>query len=498
MTTPRIPPFDEAAEMGLLGAVVLDPERVVRMLAGKIKLRPEEFYGSQHRVLWEQVSAMHAAGRHIDLLTLSSWLSDRGLTDLAGGSTYIERLVESCPTPAHAEYYAEIVREKAALRRIVDAAREVLDQAYDPGERKAQDILARAMSGMEKIGHDVLAEDRSNVEVFDDCFASWQRAHDARENGEEFMPGLVTPYRRYNEIMGGMQPGLHFFGGKSSAGKTTFVLNIIRHFLLNGHGGLMVQLDDTHEDVIGRMCAMMAGVSLPALSQGFAKRGAMTKLREEIRPIIQAMKLHVVEECVDMREAAALAHYHKGKNGIEWMVIDYVQVLDADGNPRDDERIRLGKIASACKRLWKQLRIPLMVVSQTSKFKDADDDGRRADMSDLFGASELFHAATSVMILKAIRTREGRGEPLLPLTMPIDETGHTHKQAVAGHIVKNKHGPKDCMTMLWALLKYFQVEETKTIRSGGINRQMTWEDEIEAANASSSSANKPPEWAPED
>lgn len=473
----RAPPYSEEAEKGVLGAVLYDPARLLPLLRGEMKLSVESFYIPAHRCVWEVITALDNTRRPVDPLTVAEELRAAGRLDDAGGAVAVDRLVDACPTAAHGEYYAQIVRDKHQARRVLTVARQAEADVY--GGASAAEAVSTAMAALEEIGNSVVPGARSNAEVLDALMENWVRAKDVRQNGDEFLPGLRTPYRRLNEILGGMQPGLHFFGGKSSAGKTTLVMNICAEFLAHGHGGLMIQLDDTHEDVIGRMVSMMSGVSLPALAQGFTRHEQLEKVRDEIRPMIASMNLHVVEECADIQEARNLGRFYKAKHGIEWVVIDYVQVLDADGNPRDDERQRLGKIAKGCKRMWKELRVPVLVVSQVSKFKDSEDDGMRADMADLFGASELFHAATSVLIAKQVRQRPGKNEKLALIEQAIDETGHTKRQAVALHVPKNKHGPKDSMVMLWALLKYFRFEETRWVHDKGIWRQLTWQEEME-------------------
>jgi hypothetical protein len=135
------------------------------------------------------------------------------------------------------------------------------------------------------------------------------------------------------------------------------------------------------------------------------------------------------------------------------------------------------------------------VVSQTSKFKDSEDDGRKADMADLFGASELFHAATSVTIIKNVRQRIEKGGPFMPVEMPLDASGYTKRLAVAAHVVKNKHGPKDTMIGFWALLKYFQFTECGAVEERGIRRQLTWEEEIETNKTMLDQQAKKPDWA---
>lgn len=498
----RVAVHSEEAERGLLGACILEADRMVGVALGRMRMRAEEFYVPAHREVFAALREMHEAGRPIDILTVTEWLQARGRLEAVGGISGLERLVEGTPTAKNGEFYGELVREKFWVRGVLEAAQNLSAWAWEG--KQAQELVSRGLQALQEIGQVCVPEGRSNLEVFDALLGNWKRARDLRRDGGEHLPGLRTPYRRLNEILGGYQPGLHFFGGKSSAGKTSLVLNICKQFLLDGKAGLMIQLDDTHEDVVGRLVAMLGGASLPALTQGFAKERIFEKLEEEIRPIIGALPLHVVEECVTVEEARNLARFYKARHGIEWVVIDYVQVLDAEGTRGDDERIRLGKIAAACKRLWKELRIPVLVVSQTAKYKDSEDDGMRADMADLFGASELFHAATTVLILKQAREKEGKGAPLTPIEWAIDDTGHTKRVAVCGHVVKNKHGPRDCQVMFWGLFKYFQFTETRIRRMGGIDRQLTWQEdralglEDEAKSASKTSGgdrDEVPDWA---
>lgn len=471
----KLPPFSEEAERAVLGAVLIDPDRCMQFLRGSMKMDPAEIYTPSLRVMFEQMVAMTEARRPIDAVVFGQWLRDRGMLDAVGGDAALDALLDATPTSAHLEHYAGIVREKFNIRRIMTACRETLDQCMSRPDG-AQNILSTALASLQGVADDVMDRPMTNADVFAEVKANWMRARETRENGGSYLPGLRTPFARYNEIMGGLQPGLHFFGGKSSSGKTSMILNIVRELLLNGQPVLMIQLDDTHHDVVSRLVSMMAGVSLPALTQGFYKADAMAKIEGEIEPLMSAMPLYVHESVENMLHACDLARYYKATKGIRAVVIDYVQVMEADGNQRDDERQRLGKIGVLGKKLWKELRIPVLCVSQTAKTKDADDDGRHADMTDLFGASELAHHASSVAILKHVRVKDGRGEPLVPLAMPIDSTGHTKKLAVACHIKKNKHGPRDCMVMFWALLKYFQFEECPMIHAGGIDRQQTWEE----------------------
>ncbi len=466
----KVPAYSEEAERGVLGSILLDGPRVLGLLA-QAGLGEEAFYVPAHQRLFVALRTMAQQDRPIDLLTVNQFLKDAGESERTGGPQFLETLVDQTPTATHADYYTGILREKWMRRRMRVWGQQILAECDECGDGP-ETILSRMLEHGNGIGNELMPEQRTNAEVLDGLVQDWENAARLRKNDDEHVPGLKSPFKRMNQVLGGLQPGLHFFGGKSSAGKTALIINICDWFAHNGHPGLVIQLDDTHEDMVGRIVAMRARLSLPYLSQGFARREQLDYIRTDIRAELAQLPIHVVEECEDVVQAAALAKFHHVKHKIKWVVIDYVQVLDADGNPRDDERQRLGKIAKHLKRLWKSLRLPVLVVSQTSKFKDKEDDGRSADMSDLFGASELFHAATSVTIVKKVGDVPQQA---------VADTGndYTHRYAVAAHVVKNKHGPKDQMIYFWLTPRYFFFEETLFKGSGTNAMQMTWEEEIE-------------------
>lgn len=480
----RIPPYAEEAERGLLGSIWIDaqPEKVMGM-ALKAGLNSEAFYVPAHQALFAALQTMLADNLIVDLITVPEWLKARGELDRIGGVQAIEKIQEAVPTSAHAQHYIEIVKAKHKRRQMIRESQQVIERCYF-GTEGEDEILSEALARFTDVGSDIFGKSRNNAEVFDVLMKNWQTAHDIRNSGMDHLPGIRTGYWRMDFLMGGLQPGLHFFGGKSSAGKTALIVNLMLYWGLGNsrmkdppRPGLVIQLDDTHEDMVGRMVSILGEISLPQLTQGFAKRDKMKMVREEIGPQVSKLPIYIEEECEDVRAACALAKYYKASKKIEWLVIDYVQVLDADGNPRDDERQRLGKIAKYLKRLWKELRIPVLVVSQTSKFKDSEDNGRKADMSDLFGASELFHAATSVTILKKITDI-----PEQPV--PETENNYTMKYAVAAHLCKNKHGPKDQINHFWMIPRYFTFHETSTYGKKTNKKQRTWEEDIQAGGLS--------------
>ncbi|MFB8791769.1 MAG: DnaB-like helicase N-terminal domain-containing protein [Potamolinea sp.] len=139
----RSPPLDLSAEMGVLGSVLLNPDVCNDLV---LLIRADDFYDDAHRKLFSHVHAMHDAGQKIDVTLLVSRLRDAGEFELVGGAAYLGKLANSVPNAAHAVYYAQIVRNKATLRRLIDASTSILRDAYDEAQ-EAKDLVSQPSNG---------------------------------------------------------------------------------------------------------------------------------------------------------------------------------------------------------------------------------------------------------------------------------------------------------------------------------------------------------------
>lgn len=467
----KIPPYSEEAERGVLGSILVD-EKVLHLLRGRYQIDSEMLWTPAHRIILETMYEMADAAQAIDLLTLPARLKDSGMLDLAGGDEYLEKLVDQTPTSAHVEHYAEIVRRKFKARRFIDACRAGLDSAYH-----AEDIdaaLSKTANKLHDLSQDQLVQARSNVQVFDELIARWEEAMRRRRSGDEVkLPGLETPFGRYNELLGGLQPGLHFVAAPPSAGKTSIEGQIAEHVAMHEGPVLRIYLDDTQDDAIARSASRIGGVSLPKLQHGFADRGDIEKIKSDVRPLMETLPIYIVEDVETVEQVCTLARLYKAKHGIKLLTVDYAQIV---GTEVDDwgmqERDRLAHVCAKLKRLWKELRIPILLLSQVQRenYKQ-DSEPRKAAMADLFGGAVLEHTASSVLILKSLKD-----DDIAP--QPIDQDKYSFKFAVAGHVVKNKHGPQG-LVPLWFYRKYFRFENTRTKMVGNVREYMTWEEQLE-------------------
>lgn len=236
---------------------------------------------------------------------------------------------------------------------------------------------------------------------------------------------------------------------------------------------LRVYLDDTHEDAIGRSCSRIGGVALGKLQHGFANNQDLQKLVDDVRPMLGKMAMYLHEDVETVEQICTLARLYKAKFGIRLLAVDYAQIVDTEADDRYmQERDRLAHVCAKLKRLWKELRLPILLLSQVQRENyKGDANPRKATMADLFGGAVLEHTASSVLILKTLSA-----DDIAP--QPIDADGYSFKFPVAAHLVKNKHGPTG-MVPLWFYKKYFRFENTPTFMKGNVREYMTWEQQLE-------------------
>ena len=468
----RVPPHSLEAEEAMLGCVLLEPEKVLPVLRGGFRVEQEWFYVPQHRVIWEGLCQMQDAGHAIDLVTFPQFLKDRMVLDQAGGARVIENLVGDALTTAHTTHYAQIVREKWLAREAVDAGRSLVEQAYF-GDKPALSMLGDCALRVAEIAGRIEQPRVKHGEIVDELAGRFEYAAERRSKGEDVpLLGLDTGFHRWNDVYCGLQPGLHFIGGAPSAGKTTLAEQVAQSIALRGEPVTMFYRDDTADDYVMRSISRMAGVSLWKLQHGFASQRDLAKVREA-RGVIDALRMEIIEDHATVEEMCATAKFHRAKYKTKLFVADYVQIIETSVDARYmQERQVLGVVCARFKQLWKELRVPVVALSQVQRehYKD-DADPRRASMADLFGGAGLEQTATSALVLKRLKDDD------LP-PQPLDETGYNHKYATAAHVVKNKRGPKDCLIPLWFEPSYFKFTQTPRFMKGTTRYSMTWEEQL--------------------
>ncbi len=390
----RKPPQNIEAEKAVLGAMLIKREAITE---AQEMLRAEDFYREAHRIVYGAIETLFTQNEAVDLVTLTEELRKEQVLDKVGGISFVTDLANTVPTAANLAYHAKIVREKAELRRLIDAATEIAGKAYedaeevadimDDAEKKILAVAANQKGGAFEPISNILMDTISRVESL---FES--------QGG---LTGIATGFKDLDELTSGLQKSdLVLVAARPSMGKTAFTLNIAAYAALHESSVAFFSLEMSKEQLVQRMLCSEGGIDSQRLRTG--------KLEDEEweRLIHTADKLSKAKIYIDdtpgmsvpmMRtRARRLARKH---SGIALIVIDYLQLMTSPGGRKNDNRVQeLSEITRGLKMLAKELDVPVIALSQLSRTVESRDD-KHPMLSDLRDSGSIEQDADIVMFL---------------------------------------------------------------------------------------------------
>ena len=434
----KAPPFDLAAEMGILGSLILNPD-VATELA--LELRASDFYDDAHRKLYTAMMNLYETGRKMDVTLLVSDLKTAGDFELVGGMGYIAKLANSVPNAAHAKYYARIVRSKATLRRLIDASTSILSDAYDESS-DAKELVSQAEQKIFGIQDDRTANTAHSVS---EVLVSAMSRVDQRMKGEQLQSGVLTHFTDFDEMTGGLHNGeLIILAARPSMGKTAFAMNIAEQVAMRENAPtLFVSLEMNAIELVDRLLCSAAKVNGQRLKVGTISQDDHKRL------LTNAAKLSKAPLYIDdapsrtVSEVAAVARRisqqeMRKPNGrkIGLIVIDYLQLLDPD-NPKDPRQEQVAKMARRLKMLAREQDVPILCLSQLNRQSEEGKD-HRPKLSHLRESGAIEQDADVVMFVH----REG-----------YYHRGSADAEQYAGQaeiiIAKQRNGPVGDVELIW-------------------------------------------------
>ncbi len=396
----RVPPHSEEAERGVLGAVLLDAERVMDLCIEK-QLVPESFYVPIHRAIYEAMLAMSREGRPIDLLTVSEQLKGGGLLDRVGGPMALNRLVDATPTAAHAEYYIDIVRDRHMLRQVIGAAREIEKNCYQPDAAGSL-----ALSDAEQAFFDITAHQHGQMRPWDDLIHEIVRMLDSEHRG---ILGLATGYKDIDRCIGGLKPAnMVILAARPSMGKTSLAMNIAENVVLGIGGDAggrgkpvgIFSLEMSCVDLVKRMICSRAEVSMQRLNEGYLSRTNHNRLIHAADALVTAPIFLDDTAGLEIAELRARARRMKVKHDIQLIVVDYLQLLRAPEYSRQSRQVEIAMVSAGIKAMAKELNLPVLVLSQLSRAAEQRDKTEKPKLSDLRDSGSIEQDADIVMFLQ--------------------------------------------------------------------------------------------------
>lgn len=365
----RLPPQSLEAEKGVLGSIILDP-----LLCDDIALilQPEDFYSDAHETLFRHMLYINNAGRRVDNMLLIERLKQHGDYERIGGAAYLAEIYQEVPIAANGVHYAQIVREKAIIRRLINVGREILVEAHNPAA-EPREMLDQAESKIFNIRDQ---RDGGQLTSFHDIVLDvWERL-DARLDKDHTFSGVPTGLTDFDQLTsGGLRPGeLVILAARPSMGKTALATNIAEHAAMRaGISTLFVSLEMSRLELGERMLAAHSRVDSHKMRSGRLSQQEQQKLKDKGGELSVA-KLFVDDTpSRNLIEIAAAARRLKRKEGLGLIVIDYLQLIEPD-NSKDPRQEQVARIARRLKGLARELQVPMLVLAQLNRQAEASRD----------------------------------------------------------------------------------------------------------------------------
>lgn len=420
---PKIPPQSIEAEKALLGSLLLDEEGIYKIID---YLFPEDFYQESHRKIYEAIIDLLEMNLKHDLLTLTERLKEKGELEEVGGVSYLTELVESVPSPANLIDYAKIVKAKKNRRDLIKTASEIIEKAYD----ETQDVdllLDDAERSIFKIAQGSLTQEF--IALKDELKEAWERIQAI--HSKKTLRGIPTGFSNLDEMLAGLQKGdLILLASRPSLGKTSLSLNIARHVATREKLPVGIfSLEMSREQVVDRLIASQAGISLWKLRTGKLSTEEEFSALHEALSVLSEAPIYIDDTpgstILRMR---AMARRLQAKKGLALLVIDYLQLIQPL-NPHESVVQQITEISRGLKSLAKELKIPILAISQLSRAVEHRTD-QRPRLSDLRESGSLEQESDVVLFIY----REDKVKPTTPRQNIADIIIAKHRNGPVGQV----------------------------------------------------------------
>lgn len=391
--TLRVPPHSTEAEQSVLGGLMLAPERLTD-IAGW--LSESDFYRRDHALIYRAICELAETNQPCDAVTMGEWFEHQGIAELVGGSSYILELANNTPSAANIVAYADIVREKSALRTIIDVTTETAGAAFVARGQTSKDLAAEAVQRLMQVsGSTRLRGARSMADIGKSWFAGLQQR--MQQGG---IPGIPTPWGALNAATGGLQPDqLIIWAGRPGSGKTAAEMcAVTAAALAKGAGNhLVFSLEMSAEQLYSRAACALTGVNSRFMREpDEADDVAWSKISTAVAQLRDARI--IVDDTpgitIDQLKLRARREHMRSPLAAIW--IDHLHIMGRPGKTK--ESTEYGDITRELKGLAKSLGIPVNLLCQLSR-KVEERANKRPIMSDLRESGAIEQDADVILFL---------------------------------------------------------------------------------------------------
>ncbi|HZO87865.1 MAG TPA: replicative DNA helicase [Chthonomonadaceae bacterium] len=433
----RIPPQNLEAEQAVLGSMLIERPAVEK--AAEI-LKPEDFYRDAHRYIFEAMLALAERDEPVDLITLSEELRAKNQYENIGGDLYLLSLMEAPSTAANVEHYAKMVEEKSILRRLLDAGTQLQGLAYEEYDT-IDDVVDRAERLVFNVGQRRMGQFFHHLRPLLD--AELDRLEKRYEN-KNMTTGRMTPFDDLNYMTAGLQPSdLFIIAARPSMGKTALSVQICQHIAMKERlPAAIFSLEMSKEQLVTRMICAEGKVDAHRLRTGFLQDSDWRKVGDAISNLAEAPIYIDDTPDVSIMEMRAKCRRLKAEHGLGVILIDYMQLMRS--HKRTENRNQeLSEIARGCKGLARELKVPVVALSQLSRAVESRPD-KRPMLSDLRESGAIEAEADVVLFIYRdayYKMKEARGAEDEEEQQQRQEEGTEKMEEAELIIAKQRNGP---------------------------------------------------------
>ncbi len=354
------------------------------------------FYAERHRRIFRAMVAVSERGSVVDPLTLSEELSRRGELEAAGGKDFVGYLVDAVPTAANVEYHAEIVREKAVLRSLIQVSTQIVHDAFS-GQNTAGELLDQAESKIFQVAQQRKADGFARIKEL--LWPTMERIESLQRGGQT-ITGVASGFTDLDELTSGFQPAdLIIIAARPSMGKTAFCLNIAQHAAISDDKKVaFFSLEMSKESLVQRMLTSEARVDSQRLRRGLLRDDEFPMLARAAGILSSAPIWIDDTPSMTLLEMRSKARRLKADAGIDLVIVDYLQLMQGPSSAENRQQ-EVSQISRGLKALAKELRIPVVALSQLSRAPEQRTGDHRPQLSDLRESGAIEQDADLIMFL---------------------------------------------------------------------------------------------------
>lgn len=441
----KVPPHDLQAEKSVLGAILIDSSAI--HLVAEF-LRSEHFYIPEHQIIYSGMITLFEKQQPIDVVTIQDEIKRSGNTKKSGGSTYISELINTVPTSAYVENYAQIVKDQFMKRKLIELSSRMVEKAFGAsGDTK--ELLDHAESEIFALAQQ--GSHRDFVELKDILADSFERLEDFIKRGAP-MRGVPTGFTDLDKKLAGMQnSNLLILAARPGVGKTTFALNMALHIATKEKMPVgFFSLEMSKEELVDRLLVGQADIDAWRLKTGKLSNDDYKRLTEAMGELSTAPIFIDDTPGATITEMRTKARKLKAEHNLKFVVVDYLQLADA--GRRFDSRVQeVSFVSQGLKNLARELQIPVLALSQLSRAVEQRGGAKRPQLSDLRESGAIEQDADVVMFIY----QEQESDDLL----------ETSKRMMKISIAKHRNGPIGDLEIMFRgdRVKFFSVDKTNTL-----------------------------------